>query len=386
MARWQQVKIGDICVVERGGSPRPIEKFITNDSNGINWIKIGDTTESMYITKTAQKIIPEGAKKSRFVQSGDFLLSNSMSFGRPYILSIDGCIHDGWLVLRDKDNLFDKHYLYYCLSAPVTYTKLKSMAVGGVVNNLNSEMVRNVKIPLPPLEEQRRIAALLDKVSDLITKRRAQLDKLDLLVKARFVEMFGDITANPKGWKKEKLMSHIDMITGFPFNSSGYSENGVKICGGLIIMPDRIKWDECKFWPDSLGYEQFLLQEDDIVVALDRPWISEGFKIGEIKAADLPALLIQRTARIRGRDITQQFLLYSLKDKAFEQHCTVTGSLVPHISNKDINSFEIILPPFELQQQFEEFSQKIKSFKLTAQKSIDRLETLKKALIQQYLG
>ena len=114
------------------------------------------------------------------------------------------------------------------------------------------------------------------------TKRRAQLDKLDLLVKARFVEMFGDITANPKGWKKEKLQSHIDMITGFPFKSSGYSENGVKMCGGLMIMPDQIKWDECKFWPDSLGYEQFLLQEDDIVVALDRPWISEGFKIGEI--------------------------------------------------------------------------------------------------------
>ena len=175
------------------------------------------------------------------------------------------------------------------------------------IRNLQVKSYLNEEIPLPPLEEQRRIAALLDKVSDLIAKRQAQLDKLDLLVKARFVEMFGDITANPKGWKKEKLQSHIDMITGFPFNSSGYSENGVKICGGLIIMPDQIKWDECKFWPDSLGYEQFLLQEDDIVVALDRPWISEGFKIGEIKAADLPALLIQRTARIRGRDITQQF-------------------------------------------------------------------------------
>ena len=137
MELWPQVKIGDVCIVERGGSPRPIDKYITNAEDGINWIKIGDADDSMYITSTAQKIIPEGAKKSRYVQPGDFLLSNSMSFGRPYILKIDGCIHDGWLVLRDKNGLLDKRFLYYYLSAPVTYQKFKSLAVGGVVNNLN---------------------------------------------------------------------------------------------------------------------------------------------------------------------------------------------------------------------------------------------------------
>ena len=284
---------------------------------------------------------------------------------------------DGVKVLKAKIDDVSYKYLFY---------SLQNARIPNTGYNRHYKWLKEVDIPLPELEEQRRIAALLDKVSDLIAKRRAQLDKLDLLVKARFVEMFGDITANPKGWKKEKLQSHIDMITGFPFNSSGYSENGVKICGGLIIMPDQIKWDECKFWPDSLGYEQFLLQEDDIVVALDRPWISEGFKIGEIRAEDLPALLIQRTARIRGRDITQQFLLYLLKDKAFERHCTITGSLVPHISNKDINSYEVILPPHELQQQFEEFFHKIKILKLTAQQSVDKLEVLKKALMQQYFG
>ena len=284
------------------------------------------------------------------------------------------------ITLTPIPDIIDIRYLYYAVK---NYNFAGS---GTSIPQLTVPMIKNYDFPLPPIEEQCRIAALLDKVSDLIAKRRVQLDKLDLLVKARFVEMFGDITANPKGWKKEKLQNHIDMIAGFPFNSSGYSENGVKICGGLIIMPDQIKWGECKFWPDSLGYEQFLLQEDDIVVALDRPWISEGFKIGEIQAEDLPALLIQRTARIRGRDITQQFLLYLLKDKAFERHCTITGSLVPHISNKDINSYEVILPPYELQQQFEEFSHKIKSLKLTAQMSLDKLETLKKALMQQYFG
>lgn len=286
------------------------------------------------------------------------------------------------MALDNLSSEVDLRYLYYYLLA----RGLSDTITGSAQPQIVRQSLEKVVIDYPRLEEQRRIAALLDKVSDLIAKRRAQMDKLDLLVKARFMEMFGDIMANPKGWKKEKLQSHIAMITGFPFNSSGYSENGVKICGGLIIMPDQIKWDECKFWPDSLGYEQFLLQEDDIVVALDRPWISEGFKIDQIRAEDLPALLIQRTARIRGRDITQQFLLYLLKDKAFERHCTITGSLVPHISNKDINSYEVILPPYELQQRFEELSYNIKSLKLTAQKSLDKLELLKKALMQEYFG
>ena len=117
---WEYRRIGDICTVERGGSPRPIDSFITDSDDGINWIKIGDADDTMYITKTAQKIKPEGIKKSRYVRPGDFLLSNSMSFGKPYILKISGCIHDGWLVLRDEECLFDKRFLYFYLSSPST--------------------------------------------------------------------------------------------------------------------------------------------------------------------------------------------------------------------------------------------------------------------------
>jgi len=187
---WEYKKIGDVCTVERGGSPRPIDKFITDDENGINWIKIGDTTDSMYITHTAQKIIPEGMKKSRYVKPGDFLLSNSMSFGRPYILQIDGCIHDGWLVLRDDNELFDKRFLYYYLSSKTTYEKFKSMAVGGVVNNLNSEMVRKVEVPIPDKAEQSDVANLMDRLSKVIDNRKKELECFDELIKARFVEMF----------------------------------------------------------------------------------------------------------------------------------------------------------------------------------------------------
>ena len=109
--------------IARGGSPRPIQNFLTDDPNGINWIKIGDTSKTgKYINSTKEKIIPEGMKKSRFVHKGDFLLTNSMSFGRPYILNIDGCIHDGWLVISNIYQLYSMDYLYYLLSSPFAHS------------------------------------------------------------------------------------------------------------------------------------------------------------------------------------------------------------------------------------------------------------------------
>ena len=107
-SNWTYKKLGEVVTIERGGSPRPIQDYITTAENGLNWIKIGDAVEgSKYITSTKEKIKPEGLKKTRFVHKGDFILSNSMSFGRPYILAIDGCIHDGWLVLHDENQVFD---------------------------------------------------------------------------------------------------------------------------------------------------------------------------------------------------------------------------------------------------------------------------------------
>lgn len=105
---WEQRKFSELVTIERGGSPRPIDKFITNDENGLNWVKIGDAPEQgNYITQTAEKIRPEGLSKTREVHPGDLILSNSMSFGRPYIMAIDGCIHDGWLAIRDTKKNFD---------------------------------------------------------------------------------------------------------------------------------------------------------------------------------------------------------------------------------------------------------------------------------------
>ena len=157
---WPLVPIGDLCVIERGASPRPIQDFMTDAPDGVNWIKIGDAeVGAKYITTTKERVSPAGAAKSRRVKPGDFLLSNSMSFGRPYVMATDGCIHDGWLLLRDHSDQLDQDYLYNILGSKLVYAQFKQAATGGVVNNLNSEIVRGVKIPLPPLAVQQEIVA-----------------------------------------------------------------------------------------------------------------------------------------------------------------------------------------------------------------------------------
>lgn len=155
---WQWVRLGSIVELERGGSPRPIKSFITTDIDGINWIKIGDVDkDGKYILKTNEKIKPEGVKKSREVYPGDFLLTNSMSFGRPYISQIHGCIHDGWLVLRNPETAFDIDFLYYLLSSTYLYNQFTIQASGSTVDNLNIDKVSSALLCLPPIAEQKRI-------------------------------------------------------------------------------------------------------------------------------------------------------------------------------------------------------------------------------------
>lgn len=156
------IRLGDCVSIFRGGSPRPIDDYITDDPSGINWIKIGDTSsDELYITQTKEKIISSGAKKSRRVYQGDLILSNSMSFGRPYILQIEGCIHDGWLLIRDEENNFEKRFLCYYLGSDNVIAQYKRFAAGSCVNNLNSELVGNVTICCPPHTVQQKIANML---------------------------------------------------------------------------------------------------------------------------------------------------------------------------------------------------------------------------------
>ena len=188
---WEQRKFGETVIIERGGSPRPIDAFITDDENGLNWVKIGDAPEQgNYITKTAEKIRPEGLKKTREVHPGDLILSNSMSFGRPYIMAIDGCIHDGWLLIRDEEKRYDLKFLCQMLGTEQMLAQYRAMAAGSTVNNLNKELVGNTEVKVPSIAEQAKIGEYFSKVDDLITLHQQKCDELRNAKKFMLQNMF----------------------------------------------------------------------------------------------------------------------------------------------------------------------------------------------------
>ena len=188
---WEQRKLSELVQIERGGSPRPIEAYITDAPNGLNWVKIGDApVQGHYITKTAEKIKPEGLSKTRQVQPGDLILSNSMSFGKPYIMGIDGCIHDGWLLIRDNKKAFDLTFLYHLLGTPQMLSQYKSLAAGSTVNNLNKELVGGTIVTIPNLDEQQVLGQYLESLDNLITLHQRKVEQMKNLKKYMLQNMF----------------------------------------------------------------------------------------------------------------------------------------------------------------------------------------------------
>lgn len=186
---WEWCRICHVAEIARGGSPRPIKEYLTDATDGINWIKIGDTEkDSKYITSVKERIKQSAVSKSRMVHKGDFLLTNSMSFGRPYITQVDGCIHDGWLVISLIEQSYRQDFFYYLLSSGYAYSQFAKRVAGAVVQNLNSEKVAISLFPLPPYKEQNRIVQKIKDLLPLVEKfgnDKTLLDKLNADINTR---------------------------------------------------------------------------------------------------------------------------------------------------------------------------------------------------------
>ena len=179
---WEWCRICHVAEIARGGSPRPIKEYLTDATDGVNWIKIGDTEkDSKYITSVKEKIKQSGMSKSRMVHKGDFLLTNSMSFGRPYITQVDGCIHDGWLVISLIEQSYRQDFFYHLLSSGYAYSQFANRVAGAVVQNLNSEKVAISLFPLPPYKEQKRIVQKIEELLPLVEKFGNNITLLDKL-------------------------------------------------------------------------------------------------------------------------------------------------------------------------------------------------------------
>ena len=212
-------RLGDICEVVRGGSPRPIIDYITDDEDGVNWLKIGDVNETdKYFTHANERIKRSGISKTREVKSGDLILSNSMSFGRAFITLIDGYIHDGWLRLRCDESTISKEYLYYFLTSSVAQNQFKAVATGSVVNNLKADTVRDTLISVPPLNIQEKIVAVLGTIDKKIVLNNQINNNLEQQATALFKSWFVDFEPwdgqKPTAWSSAPLGSFVDIRRG----------------------------------------------------------------------------------------------------------------------------------------------------------------------------
>lgn len=327
-------RFGDIAQISRGASPRPIKNFITADENGVNWIKIGDVAVgSKYITETNEKITQEGAKKSRMVHEGDFILSNSMSFGRPYIMKIDGCIHDGWLSISGFDKYMVPDFLYYVLiSAEIQNEMKKRASFGGAVQNLNADIVRELLLPVPPLEIQHVIVAFLDKYTELSSEL---IKELTLEYESRKKQMAfycnSLFTDNSKA-KWVELSDIADIGTGSS-NTKDAVENGE--------YPFYVRSQE------PLRNNTFEYDETAIITAGDGVGVGKVFHFVEGKYA-----LHQRAYRIHinTSDVLPKYCYYYMKN-AFYDYITQNmyqGS-VASIRRPMLNKFPI--PIVSLEEQ-----------------------------------
>lgn len=361
---WQQVKLGDIFEIARGGSPRPIDQYITDDPNGLNWISIKDASNSSkYIYKTEKKIKPEGLHKTRLVHPDDFLLTNSMSFGRPYIMKTTGCIHDGWLVLSADKSKVDTDYFYHLLGSDFIYRKFVGLAAGAVVKNLNTDLVKSVTVPLPPINEQRRIASILDKADELRLKRQQAIEKLDQLLQATFIDMFGDPVSNPKGWEKETIGNLATFITsGSRGWAQYYTDSGSKFIRIQNLVKGDLDMSDCAYVnaPDSAEARRTLVQPGDVLLSITADLGRTAIVPDDIGLAHIN----QHIAILRLSGVNPAFASHYLASVGGKiQFEKLNRSAVKAGLNfDDIKSLEITLPPIELQDKYLKIVQAIKNY------------------------
>lgn len=377
MSSWKTVKLSEVCEIQRGGSPRPIESFITEADDGINWIKIGDVAEgAKYITSTQEKIRPEGAQRSRSVSYGDFLLSNSMSFGRPYILHTNGCIHDGWLVLRYDKNKLTEDYLYHVLGSDFVYAQFVKFAVGAVVKNLNCEVVRQVTIPLPPIHEQRRIAAILDKADALRAKRGEALGKLEKLGQSIFVEMFGDPVRNHRGWRRQCLKQLGRVATGGtpPSSKQGMFDGEIPfVTPGDLGSKQPVK----RTVTDEGAAEAATVRAGAALVCCI------GATIGKMDKAKMHCAFNQQINAVEwGSDINDDYGISVLTFYKTTIAARGASTTLPILKKSSFEKIEIPVPPMELQSAFAQRVKAIEHLFTAFDSSISELDALFASLQQ----
>lgn len=386
---WVWTTLNELFLIERGGSPRPIQQFLTTAEDGINWIKIGDTELGQkYIETTKEKIKPEGLKKSRLVVDGDFILSNSMSFGRPYIVKTTGAIHDGWLVFRDIDNNLDKDFFYYLLSSSYVYQQFSRNASGSTVRNLNIDIVKQTNISLPPLNEQKRIVAKIEKLFSNLDNS----DKYLLHLEKQLKRYRQSVLKNSfdTSWDKKTLFSVTNKITDGEHFKPKTEEKGVYFLSAKDIKHNGVDLTNPLYISEELAEKALKRcnpEKNDILI------VSRGASVGRMCIVDIEELfcLLGSVILIKPNknSIDSKYLTYYLKSPEINRILVnSSGSTAQQaIYLRDIQKIEILVPSLKEQKEvvleIEKHFSIIDKLEAVVQQSIKESKRLRQSILKQ---
>lgn len=375
-------RLGDICEIQSGGTPARSNSSYW-DGGTIPWVKISDI-RGKCLQNTEEFITENGLQNSsaKIFPKGTILYSIFATLGETCILDIDAATNQAIAGLTiKKDNVYREYLYYYLVSLK---PEINSLGRGVAQNNINLSILRNLSVPLPPLEEQGRIAAVLDKVSDLIAKRRQQLDKLDELVKSRFIELFGDPVSNPKGWKKVALGKRCEIVTGnTPSRAEpeNYGEFIEWIKSDNIHTPFTLI-TKAQEYLSEVGFQKCRFVEAGSVLMT---CIAGSIScIGNVAVTDRRVAFNQQINAIIPKQDEVLYLYWLMLLSKPAIHSTINMALKGILSKGQLSDMVFPFPPKDLQEQFAAFVEQTDKSKLAIQKSFEKLEILKKALMQEY--
>ena len=390
------IRLGDIASkITKGTTPTSAGFHFTD--TGVNFVKVESISEdgNFIVDKFAHINNECNNKLGRSqLEENDILFSIAGAIGRTAIVTKDilpANTNQALAIIRIPNGIVDYSFLMYALKSPALFSQYEKQKQGVAQINLSLQNVSDFRIPQFSLDEQRKIAAVLDKVSDLIAKRRQQLDKLDELIKARFVEMFGTLQVPQSNFPVVSIDSVCSLIKDGTHQTPKYTddtENGFKFLSSKDVMTQKISWDNIKYIPAELHERLYAViqpQRNDILMSKN----GVNYGVAAVNDSDeifdiyVSLALLRPTSKINpvyfrcainNPDTKRQF------DNG------IKGIGVPNLHLNEIKKTKILLPPLSMQSQFATFVEQTEKTKTTISKSLEKLETLKKALMQDYFG
>lgn len=376
-------KLEDICRIQSGGTPSRHNKIYWQNGT-IPWVKISDIKDK-HLHTTEEFISELGLENSsaKIFPVGTILYTIFATLGEVSILDIEAATNQAIAGIQIKTDKVDRDFLYYYLTS--LKPTISNIGRGVAQNNINMSILKKVEVPLPSLDEQRKIAAVLDKVSDLIAKRRQQLDKLDEMVKSRFVEMFGDPVSNSLDLPLLSLPQLGEFGRGV---SKHRPRNAPELLGGKYPLIQTGEVANSKLYISSyentyseLGFKQSKMWKSGTLC------ITIAANIAKTAILTFDACFPDSVVGFTANEKTNNIFIHYWFG-FFQQ---ILEAQAPESAQKNINlkilsELKVIVPSIELQNQFSAFVEQTGKTKITIGESLEKLETLKKTLMQEYFG